>query len=88
MNRQISGKGIKYLLTYKESSIFINNKEKLEFLSGLPFKDLALSLLWLEFNPRPRNLHMPWIRPNKNILITKIMKIYMYGWVTLLYSRN
>ena len=28
-------------------------------------KDLALPLLWLGFDPWPRNFYMPWVRTKK-----------------------
>ena len=31
-----------------------------EFPGDLVVKYLALSLLWLRFNPCPRSFHMPW----------------------------
>ena len=37
----------------------VYNKGLLEFPGRLVVKDLALSLLWLEFNPWPGNLGMP-----------------------------
>ena len=36
-----------------------------EFPCGLVVRDLALSLLWLRFNPWPRNFCMPWALPKK-----------------------
>ena len=33
----------------------------MELPGGLAVKDLALSLLWLGFNPWPKNFHMPWL---------------------------
>ena len=32
-----------------------------KFPGGLGVKELALSLLWLEFNPWPGNFHMPQV---------------------------
>ena len=34
-----------------------------EFLGGLVVKESALSLLWLGFDPWPRNFHMLWAQP-------------------------
>ena len=40
---------------------------KQEFPGGLVVKDLALSPLWLGFDPWPGNFHMPWKSPkNEN----------------------
>ena len=36
-----------------------------DFPGGLAVKDLALSLLWLRFDPKPGNFHMPQARPKK-----------------------
>ena len=35
------------------------------FLVARWVKDLALSLLWHEFDPRPGNFRMPWAQPKK-----------------------
>ena len=37
-----------------------------EFPGGLVFKDRALLLLWLRFDPWPRNFHMPPVHPKIN----------------------
>ena len=29
-------------------------------------KDPPLSLLWLRFDPCPRNFHRPWVQPKQN----------------------
>ena len=36
-----------------------------EYPGGLVVKDLVLSLLWLGFNPWPRNFHRLWVKPNQ-----------------------
>lgn len=38
-----------------------------EFPRGLAIKDSALSLLWLRFNPRPRNFPVPQVLPKKSL---------------------
>ena len=35
------------------------------FPGGLAVKDLALSVLWLRFNPQPGNFFMPQAPPKK-----------------------
>ena len=50
-----------YLVRILESLSIANTNEK-EFPGGLAVKDLV-SLLWLGFNPWPRNLYMPWTQP-------------------------
>lgn len=37
----------------------------LEFPNGLAVKDLALSLMWLEFDSWPGNFRIPWELPKK-----------------------
>ena len=37
-----------------------------EFPGSPAAKDLALSLLWLEFDPWPENFPMPWAQPKQN----------------------
>ena len=37
-----------------------------DFPGGLSVKVLALSLLWLRFNPWPENFFMLWLRPKQN----------------------
>ena len=39
--------------------------ENREFSGGLAVKDLALSPLWLRFDPGPGNLHMLQVRPKQ-----------------------
>ena len=41
----------------------IRKRETREFLGGLVFKDLALSLLWCRFDCWPRNFCMLWAQP-------------------------
>ena len=41
----------------------IKNLDLSEFLRGLVVENLVLSLLWLKFNPWPRNVCMPWMQP-------------------------
>ena len=36
-----------------------------EFPGGLAVKDSMLSLLWLGFNPWPRNFYTPWVWEKK-----------------------
>ena len=36
-----------------------------EFLGEIAVKDLALSLLWLGFDPRLEKFHTPWEWPKK-----------------------
>lgn len=36
-----------------------------EFSSGLAVKYLVLPLLWLRFDPWPRNFCVPWVQPEK-----------------------
>ena len=38
----------------------------MEFPGGLAVKDLASSLLWLRFDPWPRNFCVPWVWPKQN----------------------
>lgn len=38
----------------------------LEFPSGPAVKDQALSLMWLRFDPRPRNFCLPRVWPKQN----------------------
>lgn len=38
----------------------------LEFPSGPAVKDQALSLMWLRFDPRPRNFCLPRVWPKIN----------------------
>ena len=45
-----------------------------EFCGGLAVKDLALSLLWLGFNPQAGNLHMPQVQPKANKTTTKLLQ--------------
>ena len=35
-------------------------RKRKEFPGGLAVKDLALLLLWLRFDPKPRNFFMLW----------------------------
>ena len=62
------------LITYTKKNFFSIRESYLRFKSSLVIqwvKDPALSvqqlgsLLWLGFNPWPRNLHMPWVWPVK-----------------------
>ena len=41
-------------------AIHMQENEVREFPGGLSVKDSALSLMWLQFSPWPRNFHMPW----------------------------
>ena len=43
----------------------INHSTTGEFPGGPAVKDLALSLLWLEFDPWPGNFCVPWVWPKK-----------------------
>ena len=36
-----------------------------EFPGSLAVRDPTLLLLWLRFNPWPRNFHIPWAQPKK-----------------------
>ena len=39
-----------------------------KFPGGLAVKDPVLSLLWLRFNPWPRDFYMPWVQSKQNTL--------------------
>ena len=58
----VHGEGKSYFLSPSPVSIFtfFNLKNDLEFPGGLVVEYLALSLLWLRFDPRLWNFHMPW----------------------------
>ena len=58
-------------------------KEFWDFPGGLAFKDSALSLLWLRFDPWPGNLCMPWVwsekkkKKNSTIKLGKCYTLYL-----------
>ena len=63
--KNTSDKGI-VLRTFKELlKPIIKNTNKPEFPGDLAIKDLVSSLLWLRFDLRPRNFHMPQVTSKK-----------------------
>ena len=42
-------------------------------------KDLALSPMWLEFDPWPENFHMLWVRPNTHRHTHKVGLFLVFG---------
>ena len=42
-------------------------------------KDSTLSLLWLGFDPGPRNFHMPWVQPKKEKKEKASMPVWFHG---------